>query len=338
MAIFACRTGTCFIAAAYLNDMGARVFRRLSVVLLVFLVLAALAGVFLTESTLHPGRRIETAADENVARAMARRHDSTWTNVAVTAFDGAILQATNIRPRNNNGNTVLLLHGLGDNRFGTLGYAELLLSHGFSVLLPDSRAQGTSGGDLATFGLLESDDIHRWVDWIQQSDRPSCVFGLGESMGAALLLQSLRSETGFCAVVAESSFANFREIGYDRMGQLFGTGPWLGRTVLRPILEFAFVYARLRYKLDFDQVSPENAVVSTKVPVFLIHGQIDSNIPVRHSRWIAQRNPGVVLWEVPNADHCGAIGIAPEQFSQKLLNWFDSHPSTVDNTVLKSTQ
>jgi hypothetical protein len=54
-----------------------------------------------------------------------------------------------------------------------------------------------SGGDLATFGLLESDDIHRWLDWIEQNDKPLCVFGLGESMGAALLLQSLQSETRF---------------------------------------------------------------------------------------------------------------------------------------------
>lgn len=320
------------------NDMVMKLFRRLSVVLLVFLTLAALAGVFLTESTLHPGRRIETAADENVARAMAGRHDSTLTNVAITARDAAILQATSIRPRNSNGNAVLLLHGLGDNRFGMVGYAELLLSHGFSVLLPDSRAHGTSGGDVATFGLLESDDIHRWFDWIQQNDHPKCVFGLGESMGAALLLQSLRSETRFCAVAAESSFSNFREIGYDRMGQLFGTGPWLGRTVLRPIIEFAFVYSRVRYNLDFNQASPENAVAATKVPVFLIHGEIDSNIPVRHSRLIAVRNPGVVLWEVPNADHCGAISTAPEEFSAKLLSWFESHPSTVNSSVLKSTQ
>ena len=40
----------------------------------------------------------------------------------------------------------------------------------------------------------------------------------------------------------------------------------------------------------------------TKVPVFLIHGQSDSNIPVRHARLIAARNPQVLLWEVPNAD------------------------------------
>lgn len=78
-----------------------------------------------------------------------------------------------------------------------IGYAELLLAHGFAVLVPDARAHGASGGDLATYGLLESDDIHEWFDWLEQHEHPDCVFGFAESMGAAQLLQSLRSEPRF---------------------------------------------------------------------------------------------------------------------------------------------
>jgi len=159
--------------------------------------------------------------------------------------------------------------------------------------------------------------------------QPDCIFGFGESMGAAQLLQSLKTETRFCAVVVESPFASFREIGYDRVGQRFNTGPWLGRTLLRPIVEFAFLYARLKYKLDFEQVSPESAIATTKVPILLIHGQIDSNIPVRHSRLILAKNsmhdPVIVLWEVPTADHCGAISTAPEEFSERVPEWFVGH-------------
>lgn len=42
---------------------------------------------------------------------------------------------------------------------GMIGYAELLLTRGSAVLMPDSRAHGQSGGALATYGLLEKDDI-----------------------------------------------------------------------------------------------------------------------------------------------------------------------------------
>jgi pimeloyl-ACP methyl ester carboxylesterase len=74
--------------------------------------------------------------------------------------------------------------------------------------------------------------------------------------------------------------------------------------------------------LNFDQASPEDAVAATNVPVLLIHGQIDHNIPVQHARRIAARNPAVVLWEVPGADHGGAVGAMPETFEARVLGWF----------------
>jgi pimeloyl-ACP methyl ester carboxylesterase len=145
-------------------------------------------------------------------------------------------------------------------------------------------------------------------------------------MGAAELLQSLQASAAFCAVVAESPFANFREIAYDRMGQPFHLGPWVGRTVLRPLVEIAFLRARWKYGLDMDQVSPEDAVADSHVPVLLIHGQIDSNIPLRHSRRIRALAPQAVLWEVPGADHCGAIATAPAEFERRLIAWFGAAP------------
>ncbi len=306
-----------------------------------FFAFTLVAGIVLAEVTVHPERKPLTPEDEAQARQATQAKGYALTDVTIAASDGATLRAWSIRPPSGNGDAVLLLHGLSDNRTGMGGYAQLLLSHGYSVLMPDARAHGTSGGNLATFGLLESDDIHRWVDWLQQKNGraadvppgstrpqplpPGCVFGLGASMGAAQLLQSLPSEPRFCAVVADSPFASFREIGYDRVGQRFNTGSWLGRTLLQPIIDFAFLYGRLKYHLNFEQISPQEAVLRTKVPVFLIHGKVDSNIPVRHADLIFARDPAISLWEVPNADHCGAMNAAPDEFRDRALGWFVSH-------------
>src|SRR5262249_44940341 len=129
----------------------------------------------------------------------------------------------------------------------------------------------------------------------------------------------------FCAVAAESSFSNFREIAYDRMGQQFHAGAWVGQTLLRPVVEIAFAYAHLKYHLDLTKVSPEDSVARTRVPVLLIHGEMDSNIPLRHARRIKAKNSSVELWEVAGADHCGAISVAPTEFERRLLMWFQSH-------------
>jgi uncharacterized protein len=292
-----------------------------------FLVLLVIAGVFVAEGTLHPGRHLLTAQGKTQVQNVAARQYSELADVAIVASDQVTLHGWSIRPRNGNRSAVILLHGLSDNRLGMIGYAELLLSHGFIVLMPDARAHGASGGNLATYGLMESDDIRLWFDWLEETEHPDRIYGFAESMGAAQLLQSLQTEPRFCAVVVESPFSSLREIAYDRVGQFFHTGPWLGRTILRPVVEVAFSYSRWKYKLDLESVSPENVVAVTKTPVLLIHGRNDSNIPVRHSRRIAARNPAVALWEVPDTDHCGAISAAPDEFTQRLIGWFGSHAS-----------
>ncbi len=217
-----------------------------------------------------------------------------------------------------------------------IGYAELLVNHGFTVLLPDARAHGASGGAIATYGLLESDDISRWYKWLYFHEHPNCIFGFGESMGAAQLLPALRTEPDFCAVAVESPFSTFREIAYDRVGQFFHTGPWLGRTLLFPLVETAFAYARWHDHIDLAGISPLNAAASSHVPVFLIHGQQDRNIPVRHSRAIAAQNPSLTLWEVPGADHCGAVRVAPEEFEHKLIAWFQWHTGVKTANLLSN--
>jgi uncharacterized protein len=306
-----------------------RRFRRLVLFITLYLTFCSIAGIFIAAGTLHPARRPLTPQAEATMQETSRTLDSDLQNVSITTSDSITLRAWTIHPRHGNGDDVILLHGLGDNRIGMTGYAQLLLAHGFSVLLPDSRAHGVSGGDLATYGLLERNDVRQWFDFLSAQDHPRCIFGFAESMGAAELLQSLAVEPQFCAVAAESSFSTFREIAYDRMGQPLHLGPWFGRTLFRPVVEFALLYVRWKYRLDMQQVSPDDSVAATKVPVFLIHGQIDSNIPVRHSLQIHADNPNTVLWEVPHADHCGAISAAPQEFEQRLLKWFRESEQTI---------
>jgi len=147
-------------------------------------------------------------------------------------------------------------------------------------------------------------------------------------MGAAQLLQSLATETRFCAVVAESPFASFREVAYARFGREFHTGPWIGSTVFRPSVDVGFLYVRLRYGLNMEEASPKQAVEKTRTPVMLIHGLSDRNIPSFHSDEIQARNPTeIMVWKVPSAVHTGAHKAAPEEFERRVLNWFESHSS-----------
>jgi len=308
--------------------------RRIGVVLAMLYAAGTIfGGVWLGEVATHPGRRPIKPPDEAKVRLYAIENKIDFRDASIAAKDGAALRAWFLRPVQANGSTVILLHGVSDNRLGMFGYGRWLLANHYSVLLPDARAHGLSGGNIATYGLLESDDIHRWADWIRETERPSCIFGFGESMGAAQILQALSREPGFCAVVAESPFETFREVSYARFGQPFHLGPWLGRTFFWPTDEVGFLYVRLKYGLNLASVSPKEAVRATTVPVLLIHGTSDRNIPSYNSNDIQAANPvHASLWLVPRAVHCGAYDVNPEEFGRRILNWFSAHSAMSQKT------
>jgi cephalosporin-C deacetylase-like acetyl esterase len=79
-------------------------------------------------------------------------------DVAIPSTDGIQLHGWFLRPKRSVGDAVMLFHGIGDNREGMLSLAEFFLSHGYSVLLPDSRGLEASGG-FPTYGIRERNDI-----------------------------------------------------------------------------------------------------------------------------------------------------------------------------------
>jgi uncharacterized protein len=290
-----------------------------------YIILSLAFGILMAQLTLSP-MRLPLPASAQIA-LMYKPWGADMQSVSIQAADGVVLRGWYVVPDHQNGQAVILLHGIGDNRGGVAGYGQAFLRQGYRILLPDSRAHGESGGNVATYGLLESDDIHRWVSWLYGKGA-RCVDGFGESMGAALVLESLRSESRFCAVVADSAFSDFRSVAYDREGYFIGAGRFgmerfVGRTVGLLPAEIGLLYARWRYGVDLRRANPVDAVKSSTVPVLLIHGDKDINILPWHSRALAQADPVYAqLWIVAGAGHCGAVGVAPDEFWSRVLEFF----------------
>src|SRR5579864_2998962 len=224
-----------------------------------YLTLSILAGIVITDVSLKL-RRLPLRHQQAFADTVRHDFHAELQDVAITAADGAVLKGWYVHPSIYNGNAIVLLHGITDNREGVAGYGHLLLEHGYAVLLPDARRHGESGGELATYGVKESDDIHRWISWIYVHDLPQCVYGFGESYGAALIMQSLAAEDRYCAVVVESAFSTAREMSYERVSGPLHLSSWFGRTLGRPAIWSAVIYARLRYGVDLLKPSPLDAV------------------------------------------------------------------------------
>jgi len=240
--------------------------------------------------------------------------------VAIRAPDGANLSAWWARPSSPGPNCVVVLHGIADSRASAFGFAPMFLNQGYSVLVPDSRAHGASGGEFVTYGLIEKYDVLAWAEWMK---RAGCgrLYALGESLGASILIQSAGVRPVFSAIAAECPYADLRDVAEYRVRTL-GHVPGV---VARVIVGASMLYADWMDGLNLSDVSPVESIAHASTPILLIHGLRDYLTPVCNSERLAHANPRASLWLVPHAGHTSASSAEPMEFRKRVLEWFAQH-------------
>jgi alpha-beta hydrolase superfamily lysophospholipase len=299
--------------------------RRASYITIVFLllvpILAGLVGDAMGPGTLHPARLNPERLQH--AQEMFRRTKASGEDFVLQTRDNVELRGWKVRVAKPNGDWVLLFHGVSDNRTGMLGSADLLLRHGLSVVMMDSRAHGRSGGDMATYGWKERYDTVSIANELYASEKVRHLFALGVSMGGAIALQSAAVEPRIEGVVAEDPFADLREVSYDYAG--LRTWPMLGKTYFLPASVFAMRSMSEAGGFNPDDVSPVKAVAERPFAVLLICGTRDNTIPCRHTERIYAAATGPKeLWIVPGAFHASALGQDPAEYEKRVVSFFEN--------------
>jgi alpha-beta hydrolase superfamily lysophospholipase len=290
---------------------------------LLCLPLPAAAGGIFAPFILHPIRRDLNAAQIAAADQSFSREGATRQDFSATAPDGVVLRGWKVRAAHSDGDWVLLLHGRSQNRLAMIAYANFLLTSGYNVVMMDARAHGESGGAIATYGHVERYDSRAILDALTASEHVTHIFALGESMGAAVALQSAAIDPRIEGVVAEGAFCNLHEVIFDYAGLRLSA--FLGKTLFRPAAIVAVHEAEHQAGFRFDEVSPEASVAARKFSVMLISGLSDHNIPKRHAEaiFLAAAGPKE-LWLVPGARHQKAMQTAPSEFKHRVLRFFSS--------------
>jgi uncharacterized protein len=296
--------------------------RRIAYVVIALLALALLGAAFaghaIGPGVLHP-MHLNPERLELAAGVLARTH-ATKEDFSVRASDGVELRGWKVHAAAPNRDWVLLFHGVADNRSGTLGYAEFLLRHGYSVVMMDARAHGASGGEMATYGWKERYDTVAVANALYSTESVRHLYALGVSMGGAIALQSAAVEPRIEGVVAEDPFSDLREVSYDYAGMRFS--PFLGKTLFRPASIFAVDAIAKAGGFDPDEVSPEKAVAARPFPTLLICGTRDQTIPCRHAELIYKAATGPKeLWVVEGARHASALGLEPAEYEARVIRF-----------------
>jgi dipeptidyl aminopeptidase/acylaminoacyl peptidase len=219
--------------------------------------------------------------------------------------------------------TVILLHGFSDIRDKMLPHANFLHEAGYSVLLFDFRSKGESGGDAVTMGYHERGDVRGAVEYLKgRPDSDGENLGvLGVSMGAATAIMTAAETTELKAVVSESSFKSVD----SAIASSFEHFIHLPAFPFAPITVFIM---EQRLNISADDVVPEEIVgLISPRPVFIIHGQDDETIVPGDARAIyaAAKEPKEDMWLIPGAGHAEGVEIAPEEYGERVVNFFDRY-------------
>ncbi len=173
-----------------------------------------------------------------------------------------------------------------------------LAATGASVLAPDFRGHGRSGGR-CTLGQSEVHDVAAAVEFLRAEGLKS-IAALGWSMGGSIVLRYAGLGGDADAVVSVSSPAHWWERGTPAMRLVhWAVETRLGRLSTR-------LLRRTRLCAGWDQL-PESPVELVDriapTPLLIVHGDADHYFPSRHAELLAAAAPSAELWLEPGMGH-----------------------------------
>ena len=173
-------------------------------------------------------------------------------------------------------NTVILIHGLGGNRYSNYPMAAYFLEKGYNVITYDQRSSGENRAKYTTFGYLESGDAKDLIYYASNlaGDKTIGLWGTsfgGATAGLAIADEDAASKVDFAILDCPvSTMKDMVAAQIDKMDIPLPTGyvTWCGSLVNWFHLGFSYG--------DADVPS---AIAGAHVPVLVINSKADQLTP-----------------------------------------------------------
>lgn len=241
-------------------------------------------------------------------------------DISIESFDGLTLWGTYFECAPG-APIEILFHGYrGHANREMSGAVRRCHSLGHSALIVDQRACGRSGGNVITFGVNESRDCLKWVEYVVDRWPDVKIILAGVSMGAGTVVMATARNLpkNVIGVLADCGYTSPKDI----IKKVISVDMHLPADLAYPFVQLG---ARLFGHFNIDELAPIDAVRNTKIPILLIHGQEDDFVPCEMSVRCHEANPtSTRLHTVPGAGHGLAYPVDQDGYIQAAREFFST--------------
>jgi dienelactone hydrolase len=249
-----------------------------------------------------------------------------YRTVAFTTSDGLRLEGW-YRP-SRNGAAVLMISGGGGNRRSALHHAEMLVRHGYGVLVYDPRGSGNSEGTINSYGWGWEKDAAAALDFLEARPdvAPDRIGALGLSTGADMAIDVAARRPELKAVVADGAAA----IGYEDVEE------YSDDQVQRAPMWLMFKAIEVIQGRSGPEASLADRMARSRAP----HLIIAAGPPEKEWGELYDDAGGdrSTLWYLPKAGHTAALRQYPDAYERRVVSFLDANLRSASSTSAASTR
>lgn len=241
--------------------------------------------------------------------------DAAHAGMRFKTADGLTLFGWYVPPRN--GAVVILMHAYFVDRRQVIPVAQMLMKHGYGVVMYDQRASGQSDGDVRSLGWLDIPDVSQAVLWAQSQPgvdaRRIGIYGC--SMGGAIALVAAAQNPAISAIAADAP----SPLSFDESIPTYD-GPFWFINFPTYLLYYSFVSLRAHAS---PPMSTRQAVQMIAPRPLLVISTGQPGESERVDDFYAAAGQPKSRWHIPEAGHCGGPNTNPSEYERELTDFFD---------------
>jgi alpha-beta hydrolase superfamily lysophospholipase len=238
-------------------------------------------------------------------------------HIDLTTHDGIHIAALVISAHHPK-RVVIMCHGFQSSKELMADCVRAFHDHATTFILFDFRSHGQSGGTHSSLGFHEQKDLEAVIEMVKNDAQMKNVplYGMGVSMGGAILLAVASQHHVFNGLIIESTFADLNkqlERSYS-----YKTG--------LPLFPFSYISRYLfefMHAISLTHLSPIHYLENIKVPILFIHAEDDKVTPLSDIEQLYEHaSSPKYKWIIHASKHGQICRSHPEEYSKRVHTFF----------------